>query len=184
MDGKLNLKTYFGEDLRDYLENPDDMKKFIEIDSQKITELSDEEKFKKVSQLAVHFRQLRNYEKAHELFKLASDYFEQANPKMEMINNLRWADVFRFENKFQEANDLLKKVEAIISTHSIFEYEDFYLQHLGKLYFDKTEFKSACECFEKALILRTKKANPELISSTEFALKITKQKILLKNGAQ
>lgn len=177
MVGKLNLKTYFGEDLHDYLENPDDMKKFIEIESQKISELSGEEKFKKVSKLAVHFRQLRNYDKAHELFRMASGYFEKINPQMEMVNYLRWADVFRFENKFQEANDLLKKVGTMISTYSFFEYEDFYLQHLGKLYFDKTEYKNAYECFEKALVLRTKKANPELISSTEFALKITKQKI-------
>ena len=177
MESKLNLNTYFGDDLHDYLENPDDMKKFIEIESQKIDKLSGDEKFKKISKLAVHFRQLRNYDKAHELFKMASGYFENTNSHMEMINNLRWADVFRFEKKFQQAYELLKKAEKIISTHSIFEYEDFYLQHLGKLYFDKAEYKNACECFEKALGLRVKKANPELISSTEFALKITKQKM-------
>jgi tetratricopeptide (TPR) repeat protein len=177
MDIKLNLKTYFGEDLHDYPENPEDIKKFIEIEIHKIDELSGDEKYKKLSLLAVHYRQLRNYDKAHELFKLASGYFENINPQMELVNYLRWADVFRFEKKFQEANKLLKKVETIISNHSILEYEDFYLQHLGKLFFDKTEYKIACEYFEKALVLRRKKANPELISSTEFALKIAKQKI-------
>lgn len=153
------------------------MKKFIEIESLKIDELNGDEKFKKLSKLAVNYRQIKNYEKSHELFKMASGYFENTNPQMEMVNYLRWSDVFRFEKKFQQAHDLLKKAEIIISTHSIFEYEDFYLQHLGKLYFDNAKFKNACECFEKALVLRTKKANPELISSTEFALKITKQKI-------
>lgn len=177
MEIKLNLKTYFGDNLHDYLENTDDMKKFVEIEIQKIDELIGDEKFKKISKLAVNYRQLRNYDKAHELFKMASGYFENTNPQMEMINYLRWADVFRFENNFQQSHNLLKKVEKIILTHSIFEYEDFYLQHLGKLYFDKTEYKMACECFEKALLLRIRKANPELISSTEFALKIAKQKI-------
>lgn len=175
MNNKLNLNTYFGDDLHDYLENSDDMRKFVELESQKIDNLEGYEKFKKLSLLAVHYRQLRNYDKAHELFKMASGYFENINPQMEMVNYLRWADVFRFEKKFQEANELLKKVETIILNHSILEYEDFYLQHLGKLYFDKTEYKIACECFEKALVLRRKKGNPELISSTEFALKIAKQ---------
>lgn len=177
MDSKFNIKNYFGEDLHDYLENPEDVKKFIETEIHKIDELNDEEKFKKLSQLAVHHRQLRNYDKAHELFKIASGYFEQANSKMEMINNLRWADVFRFEKRFQEALDLLNKAKKLISTHSFFDYEDFYLQHLGKLYFDKGDYRNALECFEKALKLRIGKANPELISSTELALKITKQKI-------
>lgn len=177
MDSKFNLKTYFGDDLHDYLENPEDVKKFIEIEIQKIDKLSDEEKFKKISQLAVHYRQLRDYDKAHELFKIASGYFENTNPKMEMLNYLRWADVFRFEKRFQEAYVLLNKVERLISTHCFFDYEDFYLQHLGKFYFDKNDYKNAIECFEKALRLRLKKNNSELISSTEFALKITKQKI-------
>ena len=177
MSDKLNLKTYFGEDLHDYPEKPEDIKKFIEIDIQKIDELNGDEKFKKLSQLAVYYRQLRNYEKAHQLFKIASGYFENTSPKMEMVNYLRWADVFRFEKRFNEAHELLLKVEKSISTHSFFDYEDFYLQYLGKFHFDKGNYTNALQCFEKALTLRIKKANPELISSTEFALKITKQKI-------
>ncbi len=179
MDDKstLNLKTYFGDDLHDYPENPEDLKKFIEFEKLEILNLVGDEKYKRISRLAVHYRQLRNYDEAHELFKMASGYFENTNPQMEMVNYLRWGDVFRFEKRFDEAWDILKKAEQILLTHQFMDYQDFYFQHLGKLFFDKGEYEKALECFENALSLRIKKANPELISSTEFALKITKQKL-------
>lgn len=173
----LNLKTYFGDDLQDYPESPEDLKKFIEFEKQEILNLTGDEKHKRISRLAVHCRQLRNYNEAHELFKMASGYFENTNPQMKMVNYLRWGDVFRFERRFDQAWDILKKAEQILLTHQFMDYQDFYFQHLGKLFFDKDEYEKALECFEKALSLRIKKANSELISSTEFALEITKQKL-------
>lgn len=174
---KLNMKTYFGEDLHDYPESSEDLKKFIEFEKQQILNLIGDEKYKRISRLAVHYRQLRIYDEAHELFKTASRYFENTNPQMEMVNNLRWSDVFRYENRFDDARSMLKKAEHIILTHQLMDYQDFYFQHLGKLLFDKCEYEKALEYFDKALALRTKKANSELILSTEFALKITKQKL-------
>jgi len=173
----LNLKTYFGDDLHDYPENPNDLRDFIEIERQEIRNLSGAEKHKRISQLGVRCRQLGNYDEAHELFKTASAYFENTNPQYAMVNALRWGDVFRFEKRFDEALDTLKKAEKILLTHKFMEYQDFYLQHLGKLFFDKSDYKMALACFEKALALRIKKDNPDLISSTEFALKVTKQKL-------
>lgn len=173
----LNLKTYFGDDLHDYPESPEDLKKFVEMEGQEITNLTGDEKFKRLSRLAGHYRQLREFDKAHDLFQEASKHFEINNSQLEMINYLRWADVYRFEKKFDEASDLLEKVKQNLSVNPLSDYRDFYLQHLGKLYFDKGEYKKALQCFEDALILRKEKQNAELISSTEFALKITKQKL-------
>ena len=62
MDNGLNLKTYFGDDLHDYPESPDDLKKFIEIEKQEIHGLTEDEKPKRISRLAVHCRRLRNYD--------------------------------------------------------------------------------------------------------------------------
>lgn len=177
MDDLLNLKTYFGEDLHEYPENPEDIKKFIEIELQKINELDVEDQFKKLSQLAVYYKLLKNYTQAHELLSQASDYYGKNNLKLAMINDLRWADVFRYEKRFEEARKILLMVEKSISINLFFDYEDFYFQHLGKLFFDQNDFKNAYAYFEKALKLRLKKNIPELISSTEWALKITEQKM-------
>lgn len=173
---QLNLKTYFGDDLHDYPENPEDIKKFVEIERHEIQLLNGDEKYKRMSHLAVRYRQLKNYEEAHELFKIVHSYFNNHNPQMEMVNYLRWSDVFRFEKRSDEAWIILEKVEEILFKQQFKEYQDFYLQHLGKFYFDKCEYKKAYECFEKALIIRLKKGNTELSSSSEFALKIAKQK--------
>lgn len=90
MRNELNLKTYFGEDLRDYPENPEDLEKYCEHEELEIQSLTRDEKYKRMSLLAVRYRQLRNFEKAHELFRGASDYFKTPNPLMDMINTLRW----------------------------------------------------------------------------------------------
>lgn len=141
MINELNIKTYFGDDLQDYPENPEDLKKFIELEKQEILNFVNDEKYKKMSRLAVHCRQLRNYDEAHELFKTASGYFENTNSKMEMINYLRWGDVFRFEKRFDEAWNMLKKAEQILLNRHFTDYQDFYFQHLGKLFFDKNEYQ-------------------------------------------
>ncbi len=172
-----NLSSLYSNDLHDYPENPTHLRRFIKIEEKEIYRLSGDEKYKRISRLAVHYRQLRNYNDAHKLFNTASRYFENTNPQMEMVNYLRWGDVFRFEKRFDEAWDILKKAEQILLANQFIDYQDFYLQHLGKLFFDKGEYEKALECFEKAHVLRIKKANPELISSTEFALEVTKQKM-------
>lgn len=136
-----NLDGLYSNDLHDYPENPTHLRKFIKIEQQEIKRLVGDDKYKRMSRLAVHLRQLRNYDQAHELFKTASEYFEKSNPQMEMVNYLRWADVFRFEKRFDEACEILKKAEKILSAHQFKDYQDFYLQHLGKFYFDKTNIK-------------------------------------------
>jgi tetratricopeptide (TPR) repeat protein len=130
-----------------------------------------------MSRLAAHCRILNNFIEAHEFFSAASLYFKGKSPRMEMINDLRWADVFRFEKRFDEAWIVLKKVEQSILANQFLDHQDFYLQHLGKFYFDKQDYEKALESFEQALELRLKKADLDLISSTDFAIKITKQKL-------
>jgi tetratricopeptide (TPR) repeat protein len=50
------------------------------------------------------------------------------------------------------------------------DYEDFALQHLGKCLVEMGRVDEAIACFDRALILRWMKADPELIASTEEAL--------------
>lgn len=177
--GQLNLKVYFKDDLHDYPEDHEQMTEYIKAEFLMLEMLSGLDKFEKVSQLAVYSRILRSYSQAHELFQMAADYFEKNDSKMCLINLIRWADVFRFEKRFDEALAMLEKVEKILNENNYSDYQDFYWQHLGKLYFDIKDFKMANSCFDKALELRKLKKNPELISSTEFAIKFVNQKLNL-----
>ncbi len=174
---KPNLKSFYSDDLHDYPEIPSQIEKFIDLEERKIDFLEQLARHKKISQIAVYYRQLRNYRKANDLFKIASIFFKKTDLKMDLINNIRWADVFRFEKKFEEAHDLLNKVESVLALNQFTEYQDFYFQHLGKLYFDKGDYELALHNFEKAFSIRVKKQNAELISSTSFAIKSTKQKL-------
>lgn len=175
--GESNLKVYFKEDLHDYPEDYDQMAEYVKAEFSVLENLSGVDKFKKISHLAVYSRVLGNYGQAHELFQIASDYFEKSDSKLNLVNLIRWSDVFRFEKKFDEGFKTLQKAEKILNKNNFSDYQDFYLQHLGKIYFDREEYEKAFALFEKVLKLRMIKKNSELISSTEYALKVTKQKL-------
>lgn len=173
----LNLNSYFDDELRSHPENPDDLRKYIESEIKDAEQLDGDEKYKKLSRVAVHYGQLNELKKAHEIFSKASTQFEKSNTQMAMINFIRWADIFRFEKNFGEASLTLQRARDILNQNSFPDYEDFYFQHKGKFHFDKGEFKEALSHFEKALEIRAKKNNSELISSTELAIQRTKKKM-------
>lgn len=188
-----NLNTIFSDDLYDYPEIPSSIKNHIEIENQRIQNCTGDDKFKKLSRLAVCYRQIFEFTKAHELFKTVSEHFENKNPTMQLVNFIRWSDVFRFEKKFDDCLFVLDKANQILmhtstcdlnSTNDLkFEYKDFYIQHLGKLYFDRGQYPQAMNCFKQALELRLKKSNPELIASTEWAIHFTQLKLDLINSS-
>ena len=97
--------------------------------------------------------------------------------KMAMINYIRWSDVFRYENRFEEALSLLEKAKGILINNNFTDYEDIYFQHKGKIHFDCQDFAVANLNFEKVLEIRLKKKNLELIKSTHFAIEMNLRKL-------
>ena len=174
---KLNLNTYFGEDLRAYPESSKDVVSYIAQEQIAIADLNGSEKFKRLSRLAVKLGQVQEYAKAHVHFSDAADFFSESSAIMSMLNFIRWADIFRFEKRFEEALEKLNRAEALLSQNQFTEYEDFFNQHKGKLYFDKGEYAQALKHFEKAMSLRVGKNDLELVASTDLAIKITKLKL-------
>lgn len=173
----LNTKTYFGEDLRAYPESVEDFKASVDEQTRQLESLTGELKYKAQSRLAVHLGILKEHAKAHSLFAESAEYFASSSPLMTLINNIRWADIFRYQGQFVHAKDLLLKAEKILKEQGFTEYQDFYFQHFGKLEFDQGHLSEALVYFEKSLALRKIKADPELLASAEFALKITKGRI-------
>lgn len=93
------------------------------------------------------------------------------------VHTLRFADVRRFQGQALDAETAFRSVLVLRERHpSLAELEDFAWQHLGKLHFDLGEWDKAEEAFTKALELRRRKNLPELVASTETALKATRLK--------
>ncbi|MBX2989302.1 MAG: tetratricopeptide repeat protein [Bdellovibrionaceae bacterium] len=97
------------------------------------------------------------------------------------VHTLRYGDVLRLKKDDLGAETAFRSVlEFQARDASLAELEDFAWQHLGRLRFDQGQLKEAEEFFTKALELRQKKNIPELVSTTQFALDITRRKRTMK----
>lgn len=177
----LNLAIYFGEDLHDYPECLEDVKEYIDILKEELGHLNGDEKHKKMSLLGSYYRLIGECKEAHPYFGAAYFYFAGRNPQLEIVNMLRWADAFRFEKRFDEAQKILKQAEAVISESDNSDYHDFLEQHFGKLHFDMGNYKAALECFERAYSLRLAKGVKDLIESSDLAIRLTKHRISINS---
>lgn len=185
-----NLKTYFDEKL---LECPQDFQSMSDYCKNAALwldlELNRSESeidvtliVKLLGRLAGFYKITKQYNLALEYIKKALSLIEKHNLGIQqfVVQSLRHADILRYQKNFSEAQKLFKDLVVNCQKEKVVQgYLDFVFQHLGKLYFDLTDYKSALDYFEKALVLRNKKQDQELIDSTVFAIQET-QKCLLK----
>ena len=68
-------------------------------------------------------------------------------------------------------------IEMCENQKEVSEYLHFAIQHLGKCYFDQQEYDVALQCFNDSLEIRKKIGDAALIESTQFAIRITKERI-------
>lgn len=86
---------------------------------------------------------------------------------------IRMSDVLRVMGKFKEARELLQTALKV-TPH---QYEDFVLQHFGKLEFDEGRLLPAIELFEKARGLRVNRNDSALLESTDLAIRACKARL-------
>lgn len=85
-------------------------------------------------------------------------------------NLIRLATVRQFGGQHAEAEEMFREAVALTTSGAAADHEDFALQHLGKCLVEMGRVDEAIACFDRALVLRWMKADPELIASTEEAL--------------
>ncbi len=90
--------------------------------------------------------------------------------RREAANLIRLATARQYSGHHAEAAAIFRDALARTRTGEASAYEDFALQHLGKCLVEMGEVEEAIACFDRALVLRWMKADPELIASTEAAL--------------
>ena len=94
-------------------------------------------------------------------------------PEVFVQQAIRMADVLRVLGKFKEARELLQTALKVSPP----QFEDFVLQHRGKLELEEGRIPSALEFFEKARELRRNRNDPALLESTELAIQVCKSRL-------
>lgn len=135
-------------------------------------EFSEHEKGKWYGLLGSYLRIVGELEESEKNLNTAIDICQKAdNPQGVFANKIRLAHTYQWWTNFDISNkmftDLLETAE---SDSDYTDFLDFVYQHYGKNLFDQSDFKGALNFFNKALELRFKKDDKELIALSESAI--------------
>lgn len=103
--------------------------------------------------------------------------------RREAANLIRLATARQYGGGHVEAEAIFREALALTASGDASDYEDFALQHLGKCLVEMGRTDEAITCFDRALVLRWMKADPELIASTEQALHAASEQEESADGA-
>lgn len=98
--------------------------------------------------------------------------------KFYVQQSIRLNDIYSRLGHYSKAEEgFLQLIELCTQNKSLHNYLDFIFQHYGKLQFKQNQLKQALENFNKALELRLKKNDSNLIDSTQSAIRACKSRI-------
>lgn len=176
----FDVSYYIGEDLRDIPNDATQMRHALSwLCSQLEEEIDSDRQIRLLGLMGSYARMLRQLPTARQYI---SEAIEQArairDSRLETINRIRLAHICHWQERYAESEALFE--EAIVSCQrsaELSEYLDFAYQHAGKCKYDQQQYEAALAYFEKARSLRMKKADSSLISSTQYAINRTLEKL-------
>lgn len=183
----FNLNYRFGADLREIPEDSSSMQAYVDLLIQKVREIPSPSPngdgarslVKLLGEIGAYAKILGKLDAAERALEKSLSLIDRYQLGIEIwaVHTLRYADVLRFRGQALEAETAFRSVlEMRQRDPSLADIEDFAWQHLGKLLFDQADWKGAEGAFQRALELRKSKNSPELLASTEFALRILQNK--------
>ncbi len=131
-----------------------------------------ESRLRALADLGALARLQTNYALSIRYFQIAVAEAEQlALPLFIVANRIRLGLSYHYADDFEQAGACFRLALAESREYpAATVYQDFALQHLGKLWVEQNLLVEAQVCFEEALILREAKGLPDLIDSTRQAL--------------
>lgn len=180
MDIPYNTEFYFDEYLREVPVSETEMLKAIDYLKDQSYNISDNDKLAKVYGLiGVYSRIANKIEESKRYLRFAVELnLKVGNSKSMFVNELRLAHTYQCESNFQHSNQLFGKLIEQAENHYPYnEYLDFTYQHAGKNLFDQMKYELALNYFKKALEIRLREENEDLIISTEFAIQVCCEKL-------
>jgi adenylate kinase family enzyme len=185
---QFDLTYFYDDELKAVPKNRADMSVFVKLETEVVSQtdmnrLTAKEAsllLSRLGNLANFLKILRRNAEADQIYGLSNELINKFNlsEKVKTVNKLRWADNYRYLAQFSVAetwfNDCYKTIR---SNPELSRYEDFYFQHLGKVFFDQKKYVKALPLFSQALRIRVKKNDKELLTSTMQALNATRNRI-------
>ena len=179
-----NLNSTFNKNLRDIPENPREMADFVLEQKQKLTSASDPlERVKIMMNIGGYSRLLNKLKDAENFLSEAMSLINKHDLglKLWVINGIRLAHVYQWKEEYKTSEQMFYNIIKVCKTKKeVSTYLHFAFQHIGKLYFDMSKYDIALQNFERALKIRKKISDKNLIESTQFAIDLTKEKVKIK----
>ena len=179
----MNLTIFTDENLKDGFVAPVDAARFVQAEKAKLANIEDPtEKVRIKGTIGVYCRLLGRLDEAESYLTEALSLIERnkLSQNLWVQQAIRRAHVAQWKQQFPQAEAMFLKAVSICETDpTCSEYLDFAVQHLGKCYFDQHQYARALKCFERALEIRRYKKISDLISSSEFAIEITQERMKL-----
>lgn len=173
-----NCTFYFDDNLREVPYSVSDMREAIAYGKEKLqsSAQNQEELGKQYGMIGVYSRIVGNYEDSISYLNSAITIHSSCNnAKQVWINKLRLAHTYQWIKDFHTSNHMFDTLLEQANTHDQhFGLLDFLYQHYGKNQYDQLNYESALQWFEKALEIRTKTKEEELIHSSRIAIQACK----------
>lgn len=185
-DIPFNISTHFGEDLRDYPDDPEEMARAVSYLQEQLRHkgLEAGERAKLLGTLGVLCRTLmRLPESVGYLEEAAALCARLENGRGEVANLLRLAHAYQWLRDFGRSDSIFAEVLARCEREAgLADYVDFAYQHYGKSLFDQDRHEEALAMFSRALALRLEKGDEELVASSRLAVESTQKLLGVRAG--
>lgn len=176
-----NCAFYFDNNLREVPYSVSDMRKAINYvkEQTKSSEQNQDQLGKQYGLIGVYSRIIGNYKDSISYLNSAIIiHSSNSNAKQAWINKLRLAHTYQWMKDFHTSNHMFDTLLEQANTHDHhFGLLDFLYQHYGKNQYDQLNYQSALQWFEKALNIRTKSKEEELIHSSRIAIQACKKQL-------
>ena len=173
----FNLSYTFDVNLREVLENPNEVEEYVQSLLIKIdSAANDIERSKILGEAGVFLRMLGQLKEAQKCLEQSNEILGSIpQSRWHCIQQIRLAHVYQWQKDFDRSNAIFNKLLDCEAENELF---DFVLQHAGKNYFDQQRYQEALVAFEKTLSLRQKKNSPkDQIESTQKSIVETQRRI-------
>lgn len=183
-DIPFNMEFSYGDDLREVPEDTHQMKKGVDWLQDKLVEIGPDDN-KKAAVLLTHLggfaRIMGDYDLSEKCYLDAARAFEELKMSEQVFaTKLRLAVTYQHKGNTTKSSEIYMKAIKMMKeskSQSVRSYLDFALQHYGKQKFEAKLYQEALDLFMEAMELRIIKGDLDLISSTEFAIAKTREKL-------
>ena len=177
MNIPYDMSTAIGKDLREVPINVSEFKQGVNFLKEELQQTSGSKQARIMSKLGVSQRIIGDLASSKETLELAVDLSKES--RANFIAKLRLAQTIQFGGDYRQAEVIYQDLILLANSKTeLAGLVDFVHQHLGKCFFEQSEFKKALYHFRKALEMRETKGALDLINSTKLAITITEKSLI------